>query len=174
LQNKGGWDVLGRLNQNQILAIVIAVFSIAYLVGAFQIRVFPLPRPVDSDVIPKVLGFAMLGLAVLLYFQKPGTGGAVVLAKEDPVEVKLAAPHWSENPVIQVVLTVLAIAAFAALLRPLGFAISSALLLFGLAALYGYRAWTINLLVAIAVPLFLYLVLTRAMGINLPRGILPF
>jgi putative tricarboxylic transport membrane protein len=166
--------VLGRLNQNQILGIVIAIFAVAYLIGAFQIRQFPLPRPIDSDLIPKVLGVVMLGLAVLLFFQKPGTQGAVVLTEEEPVAVDLAAPHWSANPVVQVVLTVLGIAAFAALLRPLGFAISSALLLFGLAALFGYRAWAINLAVSLGVPLFLYLTLTRAMGVNLPRGILPF
>lgn len=166
--------MLGRFNQNQILGIVIAAFAVAYLVGAFQIRQFPLPRPIDSDLIPKVLGVLMLGLAVLLFLQKPGTQGAVVLAEEEPVPLDRPAPHWSANPVLQVVLTIAAIAAYAALLRPLGFAITSALLLFGLAALYGYRAWAINLAVSLAVPLFLYLVLTRAMGVNLPRGLLPF
>lgn len=166
--------MLGRLNRNQVLAIVIGVFSIVYLVGAFGIRQFPLPRPIDSDLIPKVLGFLMLGLALMLFFQRPGTGGAVVIAEEAPAEDGPPEPDGSISPILQVALTVAAVAAYAALLRLLGFTLASALLVGGLAALFGYRNWTVSAVVAVAVPLGLYLTLTRAMGINLPAGILPF
>lgn len=158
-----------RLNRNQIIAAVVAVFAVVYLYGAFSIPRFPIPRPIDSDLIPKILGFAMLGLAMLLFFQKPDAEEARA-AEADPG----AGLPWSERPKVQVVLTLLGVAVYAALLRPLGFLVASALLVGGLAALYGYRNWGINAVVSIAVPLVLYLTLTRFMAINLPRGILPF
>jgi len=166
--------MLARVNINQILAIVIAIFAVVYLYGAYDIRTFPIPRPIDSDLIPKVLGFLMLGLAILLFFQKPDAAEEAEPPDAPPAETL----PWIERPKVQVVLTVVGIAAYAAFLRPLGFVLASALLVGGFSALYGFRRWGVNaavaFAVAFAVPLFLYLVLTRAMGINLPRGVLPF
>jgi putative tricarboxylic transport membrane protein len=162
--------MLARVNTNQILATVIAVFAVVYLYGAYDIRTFPIPRPIDSDLIPKVLGFLMLGLAILLFFQKPEAAEEAEASAAPPAETL----PWIERPKVQVLLTIVGIAAYAALLRPLGFVLASALLVGGFSALYGFRRWGINAAVATAVPLFLYLVLTRAMGINLPRGVLPF
>ena len=52
-----------RLNTNQWLALVLALVAAAYLAMAWQIPTFPLPRPVDSDLFPKVLGVSLLLLA---------------------------------------------------------------------------------------------------------------
>ena len=60
-----------QLNTNQVLGLIIALVAVGYLVMAFQIPSFPLPRPIDSDLFPKVLGFTLLGLAVLLFLEKP-------------------------------------------------------------------------------------------------------
>lgn len=56
-----------RLNTNQWLALVLALVAVAYLAMAWQIPTFPLPRPVDSDLFPKVLGVSLLLLAALLF-----------------------------------------------------------------------------------------------------------
>jgi putative tricarboxylic transport membrane protein len=162
--------MLARVNTNRILGIVIAVFALIYLYGAYDIRVFPIPRPIDSDLVPKVLGFLMLGLAILLFFQKPDAVDEAEPVAAPPAE----ALPWIERPRVQVILTIVGIAAYAALLRPLGFVLASALLVGGFSALYGFRRWGINAAVAVSVPVFLYLVLTRGMGISLPRGVLPF
>ncbi|MCD8513499.1 MAG: hypothetical protein LRY63_09295 [Nitrincola sp.] len=59
-----------RLNINQLLAIILFVFSLGYLWMAFQIPVFPIPRPVDSDAFPKMLGACLLILSVFLFLEK--------------------------------------------------------------------------------------------------------
>jgi putative tricarboxylic transport membrane protein len=161
-----------RLNANQILAIVLAAVAVGYIAMAFQIRVFPLPRPIDSDLFPKVLGALLFGLSVLLFLEAPERP-----QQEEQAQAAAAATgalavirrRW-----IEVAATAVAVALYALLLRPLGFLPSSVLLVAGLTFVYGYRNHLVNIAVAVAAPLILYLVLTRGLGIHLPRGVLPF
>lgn len=158
-----------RLNANQILGLFLGLFSVGYIWLAYQIPVFPLPRPVDSDAFPKVLGYILAGLSLWLFLEKPEAPGAV-----DPEQqAAIAALPWWQRPWALVALTSLAILAYAMLLQPLGFVLASILLGCGLSAYYGYRRHGINLLTSSAVVLSLYLLLSRAMGIHLPTGILP-
>lgn len=157
-----------RLNANQYIGLFLAIFSLGYIWMAFQIPVFPLPRPVDSDAFPKVLGYFLLGLSVWLFFERPAEAG------KKSVEAK---PEWQglwwQSPKWQVVITSIAILAYTLLLQPLGFVVSSVLLGFGLSWYYGYRQHRTNLLVASAIVLSLYLLLTKVMNVYLPTGILP-
>ncbi|HVL76742.1 MAG TPA: tripartite tricarboxylate transporter TctB family protein [Noviherbaspirillum sp.] len=153
-----------RLNINQVLAILIAALSFAYLFEAYRIPTFPIPRPVDSDVLPKVLGFLMLGLSVWLFFERPK--GA---AEGEIVEERGVLERW-----LPVAVTAVAIAVYAGALAWLGFVLASFLLVGGLTWYYGYRRHIVNAIVALAVPLVLYLSMTRLMDIHLPAGILPF
>ena len=158
-----------RLNSNQIIALLLALFSVGYLAMAWQIPQFPLPRPIDSDLFPKVLGFTLLGLAVLLFFEAPAAGEPQPDSDAvEPREPLLLRP-WS-----RVVVTAIALAAYALLLVPVGFVLASAVLCFGLGRYYGYRRHTINLATSLGVVLTLYLTLTRVMGVYLPTGLLPF
>ena len=156
---------------NQILAVILAVFSVWYLYEAFQIRVFPLPRPVDSDLFPKVLGFLMLGLAGLLFFVREAIDEAAMEAAPAAADEPLS-PFW-QRPWTRIVVTAAAVGVYATALQPLGFVLASVLLVAGLTAYYGYKNHVVTLSVAIAVPLVFYLVLTRLMTINLPAGLLP-
>jgi putative tricarboxylic transport membrane protein len=160
-----------RLNANQIIAIVLAVFAVGYVAMAFQIRVFPLPRPIDSDLFPKVLGLLLFGLSVILFLEAP---------QEPEEEQDSASPAppgalaFLRRRWVEVAITAVAVAAYALLLRPLGFLPVSVLLVAGLTWCYGYRNHLLNLAVAVVVPVVFYLLLTRGLGINLPRGVVPF
>ena len=160
-----------RLNSNQIIALLLALLSVGYLAMAWQIPAFPLPRPIDSDLFPKVLGFTLLGLAVLLFLEAPAAGEPqpdADAAEPEPREPLLLRP-WS-----RVVVTAVALAAYALVLVPVGFVLASTVLCFGLGAYYGYRRHAVNLATALGVVLTLYLTLTRVMGVYLPTGLLPF
>lgn len=163
-----------RFNSNQIIAVFIALVAALYLVMAYQIPTFPLPRPVDSDLFPKVLGYTLLGLAALLFLEKPShdddeapeqDAGAV---EASPVLPLLQRP-WS-----RVVVTVLVISLYIVLLAPVGFVLTSFALSFGLAWYYGYRRHGANLATSLGVVLGLYLAMTRGLDVYLPMGILPF
>ncbi|GGW28208.1 tripartite tricarboxylate transporter TctB family protein [Halomonas sp. NyZ770] len=158
-----------RLNTNQWLALVLALLAAAYLAMAWQIPTFPLPRPVDSDLFPKVLGITLLLLAGLLFFEKP-----VPLAGADEIDEEATNGPLLFTPWARVVITAVAIAAYAFLLVPLGFVLASTLLCTGLTAYYGYRRHGINLAASLGVVLALYLTMTRVMDVYLPTGLLPF
>ncbi|GAA0587238.1 tripartite tricarboxylate transporter TctB family protein [Halomonas salifodinae] len=157
-----------RLNTNQILAILIALLALGYLAMAFQIPTFPLPRPVDSDLFPKVLGVTLLGLAVWLFLERPTADEVPHEPSAEERALPLLLRPWS-----RVVITALAIAAYALLLVPLGFVLTSTALAFGLAWYYGYRRHGVNLATSLGVVLSLYLVMTRIMDVYLPTGPLP-
>lgn len=152
------------LNANRVLGVLIAALSLVYLYAAYQIPTFPIPRPIDSDAFPKVLGLVMLGLSVWLFFERPEARG-----DEAALSLGEQARRW-----LPVMVTASAIAIYAASLQTLGFVLASFLLVAGLTWFYGYRRHLVNAAVALAVPLFLYLMMTRLMTIHLPRGLLPF
>jgi putative tricarboxylic transport membrane protein len=158
-----------RLNTNQWLALVFAVLAAGYLAMAWQIPTFPLPRPVDSDLFPKVLGFALMILSVFLFFEKP-----TPIAGADEIDQEATQGPMLFTPWARVIVTSLAIAAYAFLLVPLGFVLASTLLCVGLTAYYGYRRHGVNLATSLGVVLALYLTMTKVMDVYLPTGVLPF
>ncbi len=153
------------MSANRILAVIIGLLSAAYLWAAFQIPVFPIPRPVDSDAFPKLLGVLMLGLSVWLFFEKDEK---TVAPAEEGEAVRTPWERW--QPVI---VTSVAIAVYAFALGWMGFVLASFLLTAGLTWFYGFRRHGINAIVSLAVPLGLYLIMTRFMNIHLPAGWLP-
>lgn len=157
-----------QFNTNQVLGLIIALVAVGYLVMAFQIPSFPLPRPIDSDLFPKVLGFTLLALAVLLFLEKPKDQDV-----PDEIEPEEQARPFLLRPWSRVVITSLAIVAYALLLVPLGFVLTSLTLSFSLAWYFGYRRHGINLATSAGVVLVLYLAMTRGMDVYLPPGILP-
>lgn len=158
-----------RLNTNQWLALVLALVAAAYLAMAWQIPNFPLPRPVDSDLFPKVLGVSLLLLSACLFFERPGP-----IAGTDQIDHAETQGPLLLTPWARVIVTAIAIAAYAFLLVPLGFVLASTLLCVGLTAYYGYRRHGANLATSLGVVLALYLTMTRVMDVYLPTGVLPF
>lgn len=158
-----------RFNTNQVLGLIIALVAAGYLAMAFQIPDFALPRPIDSDLFPKVLGFTLLGLAVLLFLEKPKDQDT-----PDEMDPEEQAKPLLLRPWSRIVITSLAIAAYALLLVPIGFVLTSLTLSFGLAWYFGYRRHGVNLATSMGVVLALYLTMTRGMDVYLPSGILPF
>jgi len=153
------------MTAQRLLALVTGLLSLVYLYGAFQIPVFPIPRPVDSDAFPKLLGLVMLGLSVWLYFDKDPQPSVAEEDEDSP-------QGWARwQPVV---VTSVAIALYAGLLAPLGFVLASFLLTAGLIWFFGYRRPVVTAVVALAVPLVLYLLMTRFMNVHLPAGLLPF
>ncbi|KGK43173.1 tricarboxylic transporter TctB (4TM)subunit [Nitrincola sp. A-D6] len=162
---------MARLTANQLIGIILFVFSLGYIWMAFQIPVFPIPRPVDSDAFPKILGVGLLILSIVLFFDKQAS---TKVDFPDAAELLPEDAALSKRPAVQVMGAAAAVLAYALLIEPLGFLLSSALLGFGLAFWFGYRQHWINLLTTGGVVLALYLLMNKVMGIYLPQGVLPF
>lgn len=167
-------EILKALRTNQVIAIILFVFSIAYLVVAFQIPDYALPRPVDSDLFPKVLGFLMMILSVGLFFERDQVDEREQLrAKEEEKVEEQKLPFWS-RPNVQIVVTVVAVGAYILLLERAGFVLTTLAFVFGMTWFYGYRRHGVNLAVAGVMGFGFYFILTRGLGVYLPPGLLPF
>ncbi|MFC5713120.1 tripartite tricarboxylate transporter TctB family protein [Thalassorhabdus alkalitolerans] len=185
------------LRANQVIAIILFILSIGYTFYAFQIPIYPIPRPVDADLFPKVLGFTMLFLSVLLFFEKDKgdipqeetedeTQETKDLGKDgedsvsDKTEENVTTPtqdqseSWWMHPKVQVVVTITGVLLYIFLLELAGFVLTTMLFIFLMTLYYGYRKHLINFIVAISVSIGFYFILTRALGVFLPPGFLPF
>lgn len=60
------------------------------------------------------------------------------------------------------------------LFEAIGFIITTTLFIFFCSWFLGYRAWKTNILVSLLFPIVMYAIFVFALGIVLPRGILPF
>ena len=144
------------------IAIVIAAISISYLVLSYQLPSFAYTQ-VDADVLPKGLGYLMLGLAVLLFIQnKPETNeqkAQRTLKKED---------------LILILITLGALLLYVFFLEMLGFVICTIVFLIVTTRMYGYLKWVRNVLVSVIFTFVLYFAFNYLLKIYLPQGILPF
>ncbi|AXF57889.1 tripartite tricarboxylate transporter TctB family protein [Salicibibacter kimchii] len=154
-----------------MIAIILALFSSGYLVLAFDIPSFSVPRPVDSDLFPKILGFILLILSIFLFFDRKEYKDQEE-EEETQVQQKEGKQRFA-TPRMQVFVTLVAIALYIFLFEILGFLLVTLLFTFGMTFYYGYRRHVVNFIVSLSVSLFFYLLLTRFMGIYLPEGIIP-
>ncbi|THE12655.1 tripartite tricarboxylate transporter TctB family protein [Bacillus timonensis] len=144
---------------NKKISLILAFVSIGYLVLAFRLPAYPYV-PVDSDAVPITLGFILLLLSILLFFQK-----------DNHSQGKTKIPTGEKK----VILTVLGfVLLFIILLEFLGFIITTAIFIFGNTWFLGYKKWKSNLIVSLAIPLAIYFLFSKFLQISLPQGILPF
>jgi putative tricarboxylic transport membrane protein len=145
---------------------------------AFQIPSFSIPRPVDSDLFPKVLGFLMTFLSILLFFEKEkGEVESELDVDKQPEQETKNDPNeevsfW-KKPQTQIVVTLLTLIAYVALFESVGFVLSTLGLLFFLTLYYGYRRHITNAIVSVVVSFGFYLIMTKGLGVYLPAGWLP-
>ena len=158
-----------QFRANQLIAIVLFLFSLFYLIFAFQIPQYALPRPVDSDLFPKLLGLLMFLLSIALYFERDESK-----VKDESEEEETSNDAFWSKPETQIVVTALSIAMFIFLLERAGFVLTTFMFIFGLTWFYGYKRFLNITIVAVSISLGFYFLLTRGLGVYLPPGILPF
>lgn len=146
---------------NQRIGLLLFVIAAIYLYFSFQLPNYPY-TPVDADVIPKGLGILMLILSVALFFSR---------AKETEAEKTKRAIPGRELLVILAVFGMIFV--YILLFEAVGFVIMTALFIYFCSWFLGYRKLKTNVLVSLLFPLVLYIIFVNALGITLPRGILP-
>lgn len=119
--------------------------------------------PVDADLVPKALGYIMVVLAVLLYFDKQ--------SETNEEKEKRAIPK-KEIGVLSVVAFMIFCYIF--LFELLGFVVVTALFLFICSRFLGYTNVKVNAIVSVLFPSLLYYLFHYLLQIRLPQGILPF
>ncbi|MGM0896317.1 MAG: tripartite tricarboxylate transporter TctB family protein [Bacillota bacterium] len=147
---------------NRKLGLLIFIVAAVYLYLSFQLPNYEY-APIDADVIPKGLGILLLVLSVFLFFSR--------VVETDAEKAKRNIPK-KELGVIAAVFAMIFV--YILLFETVGFIITTTLFIFFCSWFLGYRAWKTNILVSLLFPIVMYAIFVFALGIVLPRGILPF
>lgn len=147
---------------NQKISVFLILFGIGYLYMSYNLKEYPYV-PVDSDLVPKALGYLLIGLAVLLFFDK---------SSETEEQKKKRTVPGKEILVILAVGGMIFLYIF--LFEIIGFLLATALFIFFCSRFLGYDRLVSNLLVSLIFPAVLYYLFNYLLQIRLPQGILPF
>ena len=149
-------------NMDRKVALVLMAVAVFYLILSYQLPDFAYTQ-VDADVLPKGLGFIMLGLAVLLFLQnKPETA--------DEIEKR----SLKKEDLMLLIYTLGCLLLFVFFLEIIGFVLSTAIFLILTMRMYGYMNLKRNVIVSVIFTLTLYFSFNYLLKIYLPQGILPF
>ncbi|MBX0357749.1 tripartite tricarboxylate transporter TctB family protein [Halobacillus sp. Nhm2S1] len=147
---------------NQKVSIFLILFAAGYLYLTYNLKEYPYV-PVDSDFVPKILGYLLIILAVFLFFDK---------SSETEEEKEKRQVPKKEMLVLLAVGGMIFLYIF--LLEIIGFVLSSMLFIIACSWFLGYRKLVTTFLVAVLFPLIMYLSFNYLLQIRLPQGVLPF
>ena len=165
-ENTGHRSWKDRINFNTKAAIFFILFSITfYLLIPYQIakpklfmgRVLMGMKP---TLFPRLTMLGLLGLSVWYFIYSFS------------LEEKNLFKELDRKTLIRTVVTMVIFLAYALLLEPLGFVLSSALTVGALTLYLGNRNIFILFLVIIVIPLVIFFIFTRALHVSLPE--IPF
>jgi putative tricarboxylic transport membrane protein len=148
---------------DQITGIFMLIFSVAVMEGGRRMPPSNTFGP-GAGFLPFWLGVAMAILSIIL----------LVNATREPVQASGRSPFPKGRPVVAILETVAALAAFFLLLETLGFLVSIALLTAFLLRAVEREGWLTTLMVAVANSAGLYVIFQMLLGVSLPKNILGF
>ncbi len=150
------------MRREQIVALGLALFSIIYMAGAWNLPRFALATTgvVDAYVLPLILGGLLLLLSLVYFVQSGRTpeGKPIMEGVNIPLLLKLIG----------------ATVAYALLLGKLGFIIATSLFLIGTMALLGARPWGKTISIGVGFSVGVYALFVYVLKVSLAQGILPF
>ena len=160
----GSWKE--KINFNTVVAVILMVFSVtAFILIPYQIekpKLF-MGRSLSTltpSLFPRLSIVALFILSVFYFFQSNRFN-------EKNLFKELGAGSFT-----RVLVTIVVFIGYALLFEPLGFVLSSALVVAVLTIYYGNRNILITLAVVIGAPLAIYFIFTHTLQVSLPGGLL--
>jgi putative tricarboxylic transport membrane protein len=148
---------------DQLTGIVMLIFSMAVIEGARRMPASGTFGP-GAGFLPFWLGATMAILSVIL----------LVNATRGPAQTSSRSPFPKGRPVLSILLTVGALAAFISLLETLGFLLAIALLTAFLLRVVEREGWLTTVTVALSNAAGLYIVFKILLGVSLPKNTFGF
>lgn len=151
-----------KLTVNRGISIVLMVVAAGYLLMAFQLPEYAFV-PVDSDLIPKLLGICLFVLGVCFFFAKD--------TDTEEQKKRRTIPKKETYMLLGMMGLVLIYITF---LEVVGFVMMTALFILISSRLLGYTKWLVTILTALFFSIGVYSLFNYGLAIRLPAGILPF
>ncbi len=165
-KNSGNPSWKERINFNTKVAIFLILFSVAfYVLIPYQIAKPKLfmgraLMGMKPTLFPRLTMIGLLGLSVWYFIQSFNLWEKNLFKELD------------RKSLTRIVVTFVILGAYALLLEPLGFVVSSALMAGALTLYLGNRNIFILFLVIVGIPLAIFFIFTRALRVSLPEGFL--
>ncbi|MCR8849741.1 tripartite tricarboxylate transporter TctB family protein [Rossellomorea sp. SC111] len=151
-----------RTKPDRIISLILFVFAVCYLALSYQLPAFPYAI-IDSDVLPKGLGYLLIILAIVLFYQ----------AKDD-TDADKERRYVKKEDIIILLSVLAALLVYIFLLEPVGFLLSTILFLLVIPFVLGFKKKVTTVLVAFLFSGVMYYSFNYLLNITLPQGILPF
>ena len=155
-----------KINFNTVVALILVVFSIA----AFILIPYQIEKPklfmgrslttLTPSLFPRLSIIALFILSVFYFFQST------------QLNEKNRFKELGAGSFTRVVVTMVVFVGYALLFEPLGFVLSSALMVAILTIYYGNRNILVTLIVVVGAPLAIYFIFTHSLQVSLPEGLL--
>lgn len=152
---------------DRIILGSILVLTGVYFWATAQIPTLEIGDPLGPKAFPRLLGIGLLITAVMLFFE-------IIKNK------KIARPPDTSSPpeagsTIVVVGAVAATAVFFMSFEFLGYMLSVTIYLLAMTYYFNKKGrWVVNVLISVTYGMASYFIFTKALGVSLPRGLLPF
>ena len=151
---------------DRVICVVTLVLAAVYFYATAQIPSLEIGDPLGPKAFPRLLGAGLVLSAVLLFVETARAKGKETGRSARSREARrhlwmiAAVAGW----------TALYFAAF----EKLGYVIATAVYLLALMACFNRGKWLANVLTCVLFCVASYLLFTKALGVTLPRGVLPF
>lgn len=164
-------------NRRDLIAgMGVVVVGAVYFAATFRIQATN--DPVGPETLPRIVGMALIVLGLFIggtAFRQRSKKSVepAVLAAASGADDDL--PDEPEDPPVQLskLFTYLALfTAYALLLIPLGFLVSTSLFLFTLTMIYNRSAWKRNIIYSVVFAVVVYYLFKEGLGVFLPAGLI--
>lgn len=151
---------------DRIIFVCIVVLAGVYFYATAQIPALEIGDPLGPKAFPRLLGVGLLIAAVMLVMEmRRGSPGRAALADDDDGDKRY---YFVIAGVIGWTF------AFFLVFEPLGYLLATMVYLLGLMSYFYPGKWKPSVFTAVLFAAGSYFMFTRLLGVNLPRGVLPF
>ncbi|SNR37918.1 putative tricarboxylic transport membrane protein [Haloechinothrix alba] len=164
---------------HRTIAVAIAGFALVYLLGAYHLPGFvAVDVPVQPATLPRGLGYLLLGLAAMLFFQRAEQAedetATDATATEQPAEPDEVGLGRLRDTRLELAVFLVAACLYVALFAVAGFVLATAAYIASTAWYLGYPRHLVTVLTSVTIPLAAYIGMSEGLGVALPNGPLPF
>jgi putative tricarboxylic transport membrane protein len=152
---------------DRVIFVCTLVLAVVYFYATAQIPSLDIGDPLGPKAFPRMLGIGLLFTAGLLFLE-------MWKAKktEDAKKVDGEPQDYRHYPIV--VTVVVWTGLYFAVFEWLGYVVATAAYLIVLTAYFNRGKWTANVLTSVLFCIGGYLMFSKLLEVNLPRGILPF
>lgn len=155
---------------DRVIFVCILVLAGVYFWATSQIPTLEIGDPLGPKAFPRLLGVGLLISAAMLLAEMIKERKSA--PTESGVTTQAQAPEASTYKIVAG--AVVATGIYFALFEPLGYAISTSLFLLAMTAFFHKGHMLTNVLTSVLYGFVSYYAFTAWLGVNLPRGVLPF